>query len=56
MLLNILHNGIRHTERGGITIKISLSSVSSSVPALDSATLVKYVEVSICDTGIGMTE
>jgi signal transduction histidine kinase len=41
-LYNIIDNGIKYTEQGGVTIKSSLAG--------------KYVLVSISDTGIGMKE
>ena len=40
VLLNLCNNAIRHTERGGITIRI--------------AALAEAVQVSVCDTGAGI--
>ena len=49
VLLNLLGNGVKFTERGGVTLELSLDP-----PGADQAASVKQVRFEVHDTGIGI--
>jgi PAS domain S-box-containing protein len=51
ILLNLLSNAVKFTEKGGVTFRVEVASLSTSTPQNDNEVMVRF---EVTDTGIGI--
>jgi PAS domain S-box-containing protein len=56
ILLNLVGNAVKFTNKGSITIKVSVSNIRTVYKTADSSELVTDLSVEVADTGIGIPE
>lgn len=56
ILINILSNAVKYTERGGVTLSVGVTEARFPGGRTGSASAVPAVRIKVADTGIGMRE